>query len=63
MHVFYIPENKVLVVVVTVLLVLLPNTAVTLTKQWLPGSAGSMREDDAPLSETVECGTNNPHKS
>ena len=37
-----IAADKVLVAAVTVLLVLLPNTAVTLTIQWLPGSAESM---------------------
>ena len=39
---YNIPANIVLVLAVTVLLVLLPNTAVTLTAQWLPGSAGIM---------------------
>ena len=48
---------------VTALLVLLPNTAVILTTQWLPGSAGIMREDDVPLAETVGCCTSEPHRS
>ena len=38
----YIPANIVLVVAVTELLVLLPNTAVTLKRHWLPGSAENM---------------------
>ena len=63
MHVFCIPANKVLVVALTVLLVLLPNTAVILTAQWLPGSAGIMREDDVPLAETIGCCTSEPHRS
>ena len=52
-----------MVVFVTVLLVILPNTAVILTAQLLPGSAESMREDDAPLAETVGYCTGKPHKS